>query len=360
MAGYYTESNYENAVLQLLNEGLGYTYVYGPDVERDYHSPLYEDALLPALQRINKGLPLDAINEAIYKLKNFASGSLLQKNMTFTDYLQNGISVKYFVNGEERSTLVYLVDFKNPANNDFTVANQWTFIENSEKRPDVILLNFRDDMLKHELQREFPQSPPFLYRDEVLLLLEEPEILEPLEALARQNRLRVVVTDPFEDLYLLPQVYQAAQEVMQYLFTHREGAFVVQTGQCRNLMRLRQLAQRPDFIDPQIKEVAAYDERHGTQFCLTLYTYCICHHSIQQTCERLFTHRNTVLYRLRKLKEDFGLRLDDPEETMPLLVSSALALLQSHQDQLFVRDFSLGPRGMGGEFQEECEENGQK
>ena len=41
MAGYYTESNYENAVLQLLNEGLGYTYVYGPDVERDYHSPLY-------------------------------------------------------------------------------------------------------------------------------------------------------------------------------------------------------------------------------------------------------------------------------------------------------------------------------
>lgn len=139
MAGYYTESNYENAVLQLLNEGLGYTYVYGPDVERDYHSPLYEDALLPALQRINKGLPLDAINEAVYKLKNFESGSLLQKNMTFTDYLQNGISVKYFVNGEERSTLVYLVDFKNSANNDFTVANQWTFIENSAKCPDVIL-----------------------------------------------------------------------------------------------------------------------------------------------------------------------------------------------------------------------------
>lgn len=79
MAGYYTESNYENAVLQLLNEGLGYTYVYGPDVERDYHSPLYEDVLLPALQRINKGLPLDAINEAIYKLKNFESGSLLQR-----------------------------------------------------------------------------------------------------------------------------------------------------------------------------------------------------------------------------------------------------------------------------------------
>ena len=139
MAGFYTESNYENAVLQLLNEGLGYNYVYGPEVERDYHSPLYDDILLPALQRVNRGLPLDAINEAIYKIKNFESGSLLQKNMTFTDYLQNGVPVKYFDNGEERSTLVYLVDFKNPMNNDFTVANQWTFIENSEKRPDIIL-----------------------------------------------------------------------------------------------------------------------------------------------------------------------------------------------------------------------------
>ena len=139
MAGYFTESNYENAVLQLLNEELGYNYIYGPDVERDYHSPLYEDVLLPSLHWINKSLPMDALTEAIYKLKNFETGTLLQKNMVFMDYLQNGVPVKYYDKGEERSTLVYLVDFKNPASNEFTVANQWTFIENSEKRPDVIL-----------------------------------------------------------------------------------------------------------------------------------------------------------------------------------------------------------------------------
>lgn len=139
MAGYYTESNYENAVLQLLNEGLGYTYVYGPDVDRDYHSPLYEDVLLPSLQRVNPVLPYDALNEAIYKLKNFESGTLVQKNMVFMDYLQSGVPVKFYEKGEERSALVRLVDFQNPANNDFTVANQWTFIENSEKRPDVVL-----------------------------------------------------------------------------------------------------------------------------------------------------------------------------------------------------------------------------
>ena len=135
----FTEYNYENAVIQLFEENLGYKHIYAPDIERDYKSPLYEEILFPCLQRINKDLPEDAINEAIYKLKNFESGSLLQKNMIFTDYMQNGVPVKYFVKGEEKSDLVYLIDFENIDNNDFIVSNQWTFIENAEKRPDIIL-----------------------------------------------------------------------------------------------------------------------------------------------------------------------------------------------------------------------------
>ena len=135
----FTESNYENAILNLFTDVLGYSYAYGPDIDRDYHDPLYEELLLSALQRINPGLPMEALNEAVYKIKNFETGTLLQKNMTFTDYMQSGVPVKYFVNGEERSALVYLIDFRTPANNDFTVVNQWTIVENSEKRPDVIL-----------------------------------------------------------------------------------------------------------------------------------------------------------------------------------------------------------------------------
>ena len=135
----YTESDYEKAVIQLFTQMLGYVHVYGPDVGRDHHDPLYEDLLLPALRRINPGLPLEALNEAVHKIKHFETGTLLQKNMTFTDYLQSGVPVKYVEEGEERAALVWLVDFRNPANNDFTVANQWTIVENSEKRPDVIL-----------------------------------------------------------------------------------------------------------------------------------------------------------------------------------------------------------------------------
>lgn len=139
MPGLYTEADYENSVIELFSNDLGYEYAYGPDIERDFYSPLYEEVLLDSLYRLNRGLPDDAIQDALFKLKNFENGELVQKNAVFMDYLQNGIPVRFFEKGEERSAIVYLVDYKNPDNNSFIVANQWTFIENSNKRPDIIL-----------------------------------------------------------------------------------------------------------------------------------------------------------------------------------------------------------------------------
>lgn len=134
-----TEAAYENSVIELFRH-LGYTHVYGPDVEnRDFNSPLYLDILEDSIYRINPNVPKSAIQEALFKIKNFDNGELLQQNKIFMDYLQNGITVKYLENGEQRSTIVYLINYKNVDNNSFIVANQWTFVENSEKRPDVLL-----------------------------------------------------------------------------------------------------------------------------------------------------------------------------------------------------------------------------
>lgn len=135
----FSEADYENSVIELFKNDLGYKYAYGPDVERDFYNPLYEEELITSLHRLNRSLPEDAISDALFKLKNFENGELVQKNAVFMDYLQNGIPVRYFEKGEERSSIVYLVDYKNPENNSFIVANQWTFIENSNKRPDILL-----------------------------------------------------------------------------------------------------------------------------------------------------------------------------------------------------------------------------
>lgn len=139
MAAFYTESDYENALIELFENNLGYEYVCGYNVDRDLKSPLYNEVLEESIFRINKGKPYNAIQNALTALKDFENGSLIQKNAVFTDYLQNGISSRYFENGEERSTLIYLVDWENIENNSFICANQWTFIENSNRRPDILL-----------------------------------------------------------------------------------------------------------------------------------------------------------------------------------------------------------------------------
>ncbi len=135
----YTEANYENAVIEVFRDTLGYGYAYGPDVVRDYGDPLYMDELLSALRRVNPKLSEAALTEAVYKLRNFEGGTILQRNVQFMDYLQNGVSVNYFDKGEQLAALVRIVDYDNIDHNTFTVANQWTIAENSEKRPDVIV-----------------------------------------------------------------------------------------------------------------------------------------------------------------------------------------------------------------------------
>ena len=145
MPALFTEDTYEQAIIELF-ENMGYEHIYAPDYERDYTNPLLESVLKDSLVRINSDLPEEAIQEAISKIKNFDTGSLLQKNVIFMDYLQNGITVKYFVKGEERSGIVHLIDFeaerdkKKRNRNSFYIVNQFTFLENrNNRRPDIIL-----------------------------------------------------------------------------------------------------------------------------------------------------------------------------------------------------------------------------
>ena len=139
MSDIFSEANYENAIIDLFQSNMGYDYVYGPDIDRNFSSPLYDDVLEESLRRLNPKAPYDAIQDALLKLRNFENGELVQKNAVFMDYLQNGVPVRYTEKGEERSTIVYLADYENTAKNSFIIANQWTIVENAEKRPDVII-----------------------------------------------------------------------------------------------------------------------------------------------------------------------------------------------------------------------------
>ena len=138
----YNENVYENALIELF-QNMGWEHVYGPDIDRDFHSPLYVSVLEDSIRRLNPKAAPAAIDEALLKLQYFENAELKKKNALFMDYLQNGIEVSYHQNGETKSDIIYIADFENAGKpgdkNSYIVANQWTFIENSNKRPDILL-----------------------------------------------------------------------------------------------------------------------------------------------------------------------------------------------------------------------------
>ena len=142
-----TESAIEKFAIELL-EKQGYQYIYAPSIAPDSDTPerqSFEDVLLmerlqSAVGRINPSIPADIREDAIKQIQRLNSPELIANNEAFHRMLTEGIKVTCQRDGHSRGDLVWLIDFKNPENNDFLVANQFTVIENNiNKRPDVIL-----------------------------------------------------------------------------------------------------------------------------------------------------------------------------------------------------------------------------
>ena len=135
---HHSEANYENTLIALFQE-LGYAYECGYDVERDYRNPYYEEDLREALRRQNPMLSDEVLNEAFRLVTHVNEGILEQRNETLMDYLQNGVEVKYAVDGRSKTALVKLINYDSPLQNQFKVVNQWTVIEYEKIRCDLVV-----------------------------------------------------------------------------------------------------------------------------------------------------------------------------------------------------------------------------
>lgn len=193
--------------------------------------------------------------------------------------------------------------------------------------------------LKDELTYRFYASHPFLYRGDVILFLHEGYDPAGFDALVEEFHLKVVISEPITDLYGLPALYRTAREALAVIADAGfRGGSVYHVEQLRTLLMLTAARRYRSLILPQVKALAACDREKGSQYCETLYHYLTCGRSLKDTCEALFTHRNTVLYRIHKMREDFAVPLDDPAAHTALLLSTALTLLDSKGAELFIDD----------------------
>ena len=142
------EADVEDAALEWL-AALGWQTVHGPDIgpgatgeERaDYGAVVLERRLRDALARLNPELPLDTLDDAFRKLTRPEGSTLEARNRAFHRMLVEGVNVEYrTAGGAIRGDQAAVIDYANPAANDFLAVNQVTVTEREHtRRPDVVL-----------------------------------------------------------------------------------------------------------------------------------------------------------------------------------------------------------------------------
>ena len=199
--------------------------------------------------------------------------------------------------------------------------------------------NWSENALRSTILDVFPMSRPLVHDGGVVFFLNSDPDMGLFRNLSQQFNLRVVISAPIGRLFRLPEVYAATRALMEVLLPRMARPFAVMAEPYQALMMLKQLEERRDLVLPAVRALGERDRADDTLYCLTLYTYLCCHRSLQETCARLFTHRNTVLYRVRKMKEDLDIPLDDPDQHLALLLSAAMMLAELGREDVFMPEY---------------------
>lgn len=134
-----TEDEIEQMALQTLQEQ-GYEIINGATIERPYNEVVLRDRLQNAIDTLNPQIPAVIKSEALRQVLRVPSTTLLGNNEAFHKLLTEGVDVKGREGEQIKTFKVWLIDFENPANNNFAAVNQFTIVENhNNKRPDVII-----------------------------------------------------------------------------------------------------------------------------------------------------------------------------------------------------------------------------
>lgn len=127
----------QNRIVKLFSENLGYEYL-GNWEDRLNNRNIEEEYLAKFL--VKKGYNQTLISRAIDKLKTTANNpneSLYNNNKNTYSLLRYGVQV--LENAGENYKTINFIDWQNPEENDFAIAEEVTILGNREKRPDIVL-----------------------------------------------------------------------------------------------------------------------------------------------------------------------------------------------------------------------------
>lgn len=149
-----------------------------------------------------------------------------------------------------------------------------------------------------------------------------------------ERKLRVGIGSKCMDISRLSVSYRRAKAAVQMAMTQKRQ--VVKFDDC-GLYRLLYMVEDTGVLQEIETECLAaleeYDRKYNAGYVETLQSYLKHNGSIQAVAEELYTHRNTVLYRLGNIRKVLGNELKTPEERLPYQMAFYIRSMHGVQER---------------------------
>ncbi len=209
----------------------------------------------------------------------------------------------------------------------------WMVAIEARSRKQAVLKSYIQDQLRYK------RLPILMYpyADALCVLVynqSDPAgspVLEDIFSLAESLHAICGVSRPFDRLDKTGVYRDQALLALSVLRRMGYGGRPVFYGDCSltaMLLLLHDGMAKESCIHPAIGELSGYDGRCNTDYLSTLRAYLFSGHDTAAACEELHIHRNTMLYRLNKIRELTGLDLRCGRTNAELLLGIHLVELR--------------------------------
>lgn len=184
--------------------------------------------------------------------------------------------------------------------------------------------------LRDIVKQTFPDACA-VYHDSLLVIVinnsSSDKIREIINVLmdAARNKLLFGVSYRFQSLTLLKPYYQQAYSAVQKALSSNQN--IVSFGDIFRSEMVKLANSTPylhAMVHPDILLLYESDENSGTDYIRTLHAYLVCSGNSREAAAMIYVHRNTLLYRMDKIKEMISVDLSDNLSKNILLISLSL------------------------------------
>jgi purine catabolism regulator len=114
-------------------------------------------------------------------------------------------------------------------------------------------------------------------------------------------------------------------ELGRYLFGNGSDIYYNNLGVYGLLLKHNSMSELKDFVQEILGSFLEYDYNKKGDLYKTLETYLESNCNVKETSEKMFTHYNTILYRVNKIKELTGIDFNQPDQKMNLQIAMRLS-----------------------------------